>query len=53
MKKVFRKLAVPPAKELIIEFINISFAPVTLLVIPEKAFLNNKAIETDEPTAAV
>ncbi len=52
MKKVFRKLAVPPASDPIIEFIRIRRAPVTLEDIPENTFLNKRATETEDPTAA-
>jgi hypothetical protein len=52
IKNVLRKLAVPPAIELTREFIRINLDPVTLLVIPEKSFLNKRATLTEEPTAA-
>jgi hypothetical protein len=53
MKKVFRKPAVPLAMQLTREFIKINLDPVTRLEIPENSFLKNKAMVTDEPTAAV
>jgi hypothetical protein len=52
MKKVFKKLAVPPARLAIIEFIKMSFAPVTREDIPENTFLSRRATETEDPTAA-
>jgi hypothetical protein len=52
IKKVFRKLAVPPAIDAMRELIKISFAPVTRLETPEKIFLKSRAMDTDEPTAA-
>jgi hypothetical protein len=52
IKKVLRKLAVPPAMELITEFMIISLDPVVRLVSPEKSFLRISAIETEDPTAA-
>lgn len=52
IKKVFRKLAVPPARELTTELRIISLDPVTLLVRFENTFLSKRAIETEEPTAA-
>jgi hypothetical protein len=53
MKKVLRKLAVPPAKELITELMSISLAPLTRLETPENSFLRIRAMETEDPTAAV
>jgi hypothetical protein len=53
MKNVFRKPAVPLAMQLTNEFIKINFAPLTRLEMPEKSFLKSRAIDTEEPTAAL
>jgi hypothetical protein len=52
IKKVFRKPAVPPAMQLTNELIRINFVPVTRLETPEKTFLNSRATDTEDPTAA-
>ena len=52
MKKVFKKLAVPPASDPIIELIKINRAPVTREDIPENTFLSKSATDTEDPTAA-
>lgn len=52
--KVFRKLAVPPAREAIRLFITMSFAEPWGILLEKgvKSFLSRRATETEEPTAA-
>jgi len=52
IKKVFKNPAVPPAMQLTNELIRINFAPDTRLETPAKSFLNNRATDTEDPTAA-
>jgi hypothetical protein len=53
MQNVLRKLAHPPAIELTIALRNISLLPLVDLVMLANTFLNIKATDTEEETAAV